>query len=279
MNCNESNSEGVQKMDNTEKNFRSDDGMQKKDGSHFQAESWEAAHNLDHPRPFLVDAPPYRYSPYAPPPPPLPHHRGHLGLHSLLAETLEELSATFQDVHTIEAVVQELDEDALPICKRISGEGITHPRAFLDRFFELEAAERLRVRQLLLADVTQNTALVLFPLPPYVTYLLRPVLARELSFNTTEHVPVHIQREDIQPLDYDQYRQLLNTTNTIHSLVLDGQGFKKILTIRSNAAGVLELLLKKSLKTVYLHKVPHLPRGERFVSLDLSQYPVEIHAI
>ena len=268
-------------MDGAQKRSRLNGGRQKKDKSQFQAESWEMVQYLDGPMPSPVHVhPPHppHHHPHGHPPHP-PHGRGYPGLHSVLAETLEELSATFRDIQTIEAVIHELDVDALPIFTHVSGEGITDAGAFLERFFELEAEERLHIRQHLLSDVIQNAAVVLYPLPPYVTDLLRPVLTRELLFNTAEHVPVHIQREHIPSLDYDNLRQLLNTTSTMHSLVLEGQGIKKILTVRSNAASILELLLNQSLRTIYLHKIPHLPRGEHFVSLDLSQYELEIHAI
>ena len=223
--------------------------------------------------------PPYTHPPFYPPPlyppphlqtpvppphqyPPSPHHhkRDLRGLNSLLSETLGELLPTFRDIQTIEAVVHELDEDAFPTFTRVSGEGISNPAEFVERFLELEAAERINLRNLMFSDVKQNLAVVLFPLPPYITDLLRPCLSKELSFTTTEHPPVHIQKDKFQSLDFDKFRQLLSSTSRIDSLILDGQCLHNVLVIRSSAAGVLELLMKKSLKKIYLHKIPHLPR-------------------
>ena len=179
----------------------------------------------------------------------------------------------------IETVVYELDQDALPIFARVSSEGITDPLAFLERFLELEAAERINTRHFMLADVEQNVAVTLFPLPPYIIDLLRPVLRTDFTFNTTEHLPVHIQRERFRPLDFEQFRLLLSATFQLEALILDGQRLHNVLFIRSSAASILELLVGRSLKRIYLHKIPHLPRGEHFVALDISQYDIEIRAI
>jgi hypothetical protein len=225
----------------------------------------------------LLGKPPHKY-----PPPPHhhpSHHRELKGLNSLLSETLGELLPTFQDIQTIEAVVRELDEDAFPIFRRVVGEGITNPIEFVRRFLEIEATESIKIRNLMVADLKRNLAVVLFPLPPYITELVRPVLPRDFSFNTTEHAQVHIKRDNIPFLDFDRYRDLLSVTTPIDTLILDGQRLHNILTVRSNAASILELFLNRSLKKIYLHKIPHLPRGERFVTLDISQHDVELYNI
>jgi len=244
--------------------------------------SLEAAQNTYPPAPYSVHDPVHAHPPHPPhrrTPHPPPHHRGHMGLNSLLAETLEELSSTFQDVQTIEAIVHELDEDAFPIFARVAGEGIVDPRAFLERFLELEALERLNTRSFMLSDVTQNLAVVLLPLPPYITDLLRPILHPELTFHTTEHPPVHIQKDHFRPLDFEQFRHLLSSTSQTDALILDGQLLRNVLLIRASAASILELLVNRALKRIYLHKIPHLPRRDRFVSLDISHYEVEIRTI
>ena len=231
--------------------------------------------------------PPHSEFPHHPPhsefPPhhQLPHHRQKkiIGLNSLLAETLKELLPTFKDIDTIGIVVRALDRDAFPIFTRVCAEGITDPAVFVERFLEIEASERMHVRNCMLSDVRQSLAIVLFPLPPYIIELLRPVLNRKLSFNTTEHVPVHIQRDKFPLLDYEKYQQLFSSAHGIHSLVLDGQRSQKTLTIRPNAASLLELLRSKSLKRVYFHKIPHLPHGERFVTIDIADYEIEMHNI
>lgn len=208
-----------------------------------------------------------------------PHHKPAAGLNSLLSETLDELSPTFRDIKTIEAVVRELDADALPIFTRVSAEGIADPVEFVERFLEVEASERLTIRDLMLSDVRQNQAIALFPLPPYITEILRPALSREFSFNTTEHPQVHIQRDKIQPLDYGKYRKLFNIAHNVSSLILDGKRHNQILTLRPNTASILELLLDKSLKRIFIHKIPHLPHGDQFVTLDVSSYEIEIYNI
>ena len=238
-------------------------------------------HQQPHPHP------PHHHPPHHQPPhhhlphhhPPHHHRRDVIGLNSLLAETLKELLPTFKDIDTIASVVRELDGDASPIFTRVSEEGITNPVAFVERFLEIEASERMDVRNCMLSDIRQSLAIVLFPLPPYIIELVRPVLNRRFSFNTTEHPPVHIQRDNFSFLDYEKIQQLFGITHDMHSLVLDGMRFQNTLAIRPNAASVLELLLAKSLNRLYFHKIPHLPHGERFITLDMTGYDVEIRCI
>jgi hypothetical protein len=131
----------------------------------------------------------------------------------------------------------------------------------------------------MLSDLRQSLAIVLFPLPPHIIELLRPVLNRKFSFNTTEHVPVPIQRDNFPFLDYESFQQLFSVAHDIRYLVLDGLRFQKTLTIRPNAASILELLLTQSLSRIYFHKIPHLPHKERFVTLNIARDKIEIRNI
>ena len=105
------------------------------------------------------------------------------------------------------------------------------------------------------------------------------MLAKELAFDSTEHAKVHPLKAKLPSLSEDECRERLSRMLTISSLVLDGWHFHKVLTIRASAASILELLLSKCLKKIYIHKIPHLAPGESFVTLDVAEHEVEIYNI
>lgn len=197
------------------------------------------------------------------------------GINSMITEVLAEIAKDLKGIDEIEKVIKELDGDSLPLIKKVRESGIKDPQIAVSMLLTEEASQNLNIRRLLLNNLANGKAAIFLPLPPHILDMILPVARDGMVFNSEEKVPPHVEKYDIPQLDFFEVSEIIKKIEGVESLILDGQITKdNSIFIRRNVAYILEDLISRtdesSFNQVLLHKIPHIPKGQYFVELDVG---------
>lgn len=215
------------------------------------------------------------------PPDPHHHHRpkpfDHLN--SMIAETLLELADDLADPGEIEQVIAAHDTDALELFNQIVAEGVTDVRLVISEFVTREAEQAIERRREIVEKLKTSSAAVFLPLPPHIVDHIRGVIPAGLCFNTEDKEPAHLHGIHREQLTLNNLSDVSSRLRQVEGIVVDGQKANRLLIVRSSVAALLEILLDRGLKTIYFHRIPHIPKGQAFSTINLADREVRIATI
>ncbi len=192
------------------------------------------------------------------------------GLNSTVSETLVEIVNDLKSISDIRDVVEELDRDSMSLFEIVEKSGITNPRFFVQMFLAEEQEAALKVRKRLVNDLMKLKAGVLLPLPPYILDAILSVVPDNMIYNTEDKEPGHIKMFHFPKMKPHDVSDITRRFKGVSTMIIDGQRVKNKILIRANTAQVIEMLMTKNLKTIFIHRIPHLPPEQKFVTVDVG---------
>lgn len=150
----------------------------------------------------------------------------------------------------------------------------TSPSQVIADFLGLEAQINLASRRKMVKYLQKDEALVFLPLPPHIFETVITSVSDKLMFNSEDKEPAHIAEYHIPKLNSGL--EVIEKYGYMEVVVTDGQIINSNLIVRENVAGVLSYLMKGNLKKIFLHRIPHLPKGQNFVKLTVDRSVISI---
>ena len=201
------------------------------------------------------------------------------GLSSIEAETLEALLGDTIETEEIFSFLQEENYEKLHrILSRIVKENNLSIKQSLILLFIEEGIYNLQTKRQLLLDLIHNgNALVLLPLPPHLFFNFVEFLSEGQIINTDNIIPSHLEefREMIVDIDIIDPIELHEKFQKADIIVIDGMKTKGGMMIRRNVANLTAQYIN-SIKKIYFHNIPHLPKDQNFTLITDKNFMAKI---
>ena len=205
----------------------------------------------------------------------------HPGVYSLIIETLLELKDNFQSLDDIFSTILELNIDYIPNFQKAKKEypTISSPQEFILKLAERDAKRNIELKKEIIEKLFKKEAAVFLPLPPHIYDALYVSIPQGYLFNTEEKVPHHLEKAPFENLPPHFVPEVLTRIGSLPYLITDGQKIGNKLFVRSSVATIISYMLSQNLKKIYFHNIPHIPKKQHFVSVNLDNIAIQIDFI
>lgn len=186
------------------------------------------------------------------------------------------MAKDFKSIDEIGAVIASLDDQATEVFNDLKNSGVTAPQIMVRLIVEEQHKKNMIVKGLMLQKLQEGNVVVFLPLPPYIIDEIKGFLSKSVVIQTEKKIQAHlrgINYVDIRDRDFHSISQNIRDITTV---VLDGKLVDHRLVIRKNIAGVINSMAERRLKTIFIHRISHFPRGEEFISLALDTSRLEL---
>ena len=201
------------------------------------------------------------------------------GLSSIEAETLEALLGDAIEADEIFLFLREENYEKLHrMLSRIVKENNLSIKQSLILLFIEEGIYNLQTKRQLLLDLIHNdNALVLLPLPPHLFFNFLEFLREGQIINTDYIIPPHLEefKELIINIDVIDPIELHEKFQKAEIIVIDGMKTKGGMMIRRNVANLTAQYIN-SIKKIYFHNIPHLPKDQNFTLITDKNFMAKI---
>jgi len=204
------------------------------------------------------------------------------GVNSKVAEALSEYSDHIMHIDEIEDYIKQVEPTVLPLFYKLRDEmKITKVQEMISALIQEEINQGMLNRDTICEYLRNDKAVVLLPLPPHIIDYLASSMKKGFVYNTEEKEPAHLAVIDgkYEYLSLDNLSDVIKVTKNVETVVCDGQRLNGSVLVRPVTATLMEALLNKKVRTLYIHKIPHLPKGQKFTKIDLSDYELEVREI
>lgn len=187
------------------------------------------------------------------------------GLNSIISETLFEIKDEIKTIAELKKIIIELDPDYLVYLQDIKSVKI---HEIIIELLAKEAKSSLLNKQALHKDLTSGKTAVFLPLPPHIVDSVYLNIPKGFAFNTEERVPAHSRKVAFETIIMENLTEIIERLEDITAVIFDGKKINGKLLVRANLAPILHDLFTKNIEKIYFHKIPHLPKGQQFVSIE-----------
>jgi len=201
------------------------------------------------------------------------------GLSSIEAETLEALLGDAIEAEEVFSFLQEENYEKLHrmLSKIIKENNLSIKQSLILLFIE-EGIYNLQTKRQLLLDLIHNdNALVLLPLPPHLFFNFLEFLHEGQIINTDQIIPPHLEEFKKLIIDVDVIGpiELHEKFQKAEIIIIDGMKTKGGVIIRRNVANLIAQYIN-SIKKIYFHSIPHLPKDQNFALINDKNFLAKI---
>ncbi|RLI55089.1 MAG: hypothetical protein DRP09_11045 [Candidatus Thorarchaeota archaeon] len=190
-------------------------------------------------------------------------------------ETLQEISSSIAEIAEIEDFIKIRDPHLLPICEDLRAKGVNSVNGFIKLLIEEEYKQTRAAHKKMNQELLSGRMAVFLPLPPNVVRSIDSTIPEGMCFSTEPKQPKHEQHLRAEKLTIENISDVCGKLVGCTSIALDGQRMNGKLLVRSNIAACIPVL-SPNLKTIFFHRIPHIPKGQSFNVVDISAYGFEI---